>query len=86
MSTLLDAELSAEQRENCAAGDRADARADAIRAAHRVSVPDPAAALLAALQSILVECAGPGRPYSADSYLPPHLIEAAQAAVAGATS
>jgi hypothetical protein len=36
----------------------------------------------AALHAIVTECAGPGRPYSADSYLPPHLIEAANAALA----
>jgi hypothetical protein len=35
------------------------------------------------LRTILAEVTPGQRPYSGDSYLPPHLIEAAQAALAG---
>lgn len=41
--------------------------------------------LLAALQAIVEEADGPGKPYSGDSYLPPHLIQAARAAIAKTT-
>ena len=41
--------------------------------------------LLAALQAIVEEADGPGKPYSGDSYLPPHLIEMARKAIADAT-
>jgi hypothetical protein len=41
------------------------------------------AALLAALRAIVAECmrCPPEPPYSADSYLPEHLLEAAQKAI-----
>jgi hypothetical protein len=41
--------------------------------------------LLAALQAIVEEVDGHGKPYSSDSYLPPHLIHAARVAIANAT-
>lgn len=41
--------------------------------------------LLAALQAIVEEADGPSKPYSGDSYLPPHLIQAARVAIANAT-
>jgi hypothetical protein len=44
-----------------------------------------AAELLAALQAIVEEADGPGKPYSGDSYLPPHLIVMARKAIADAT-
>lgn len=40
--------------------------------------------LVSALQAIIAEASGPARPYSADSYLPQHLTEAARAALAKA--
>lgn len=42
------------------------------------------AALLAALKAIVSECRGcpPDIPYSIHSYLPPHLLAGAQAAIA----
>lgn len=41
------------------------------------------AALLAALKAIVAECMDypPEPPYSSDSYLPPHLLAAAQQAI-----
>ena len=46
----------------------------------------PADALLFdALLAIVNEVAGPDRPYSTDSWLPLHLVEAAQAAISSAT-
>jgi len=47
-----------------------------------------AAALLAALRAIVTECMDyPPQPrYSADSYLPPHLLNAAQRAIEQADS
>lgn len=45
---------------------------------------EPEVELLEALQGIVSECAGPERPYSGDSYLPPHLLDAGRAAVAKA--
>lgn len=48
------------------------------------------AALLAALQAIVLECMDypPVRPYSSDSYLPEHLLDAAKQAIqtAGGTA
>jgi len=44
-----------------------------------------APSLLAALQAIVEEADGTSKPYSSDSYLPPHLIQAARAAIAKAT-
>ena len=41
--------------------------------------------LLAALQALVAELDGPGKPYSTDSYAPPHFIETAKAAIAKAT-
>ena len=41
--------------------------------------------LLAALQALVAELDGPGKPYSSDSYAPPHFIETAKAAIAKAT-
>lgn len=41
--------------------------------------------LLAALQAIVEEADGPSKPYSGDSYLPPHLLEMARKAIANAT-
>lgn len=61
-------------------------RAHAIAAAELAMAKGVNADLLAALQSIIAECAGPDRPYSGDSYLPPHLVEAAQAAISKATT
>ena len=48
----------------------------------------PAAALLAALRAIVTECMDypPVPRYSADSYLPPHLLNAAQRAIEQADS
>jgi|GEM_PF-4268965 len=46
---------------------------------------DPHAAVIDALEAILQEAAGPGKPYDGDSYLPPHFIETAKAAIAKAT-
>ena len=46
-----------------------------------VAAPD----LLAALQALVAELDGPGKPYSSDSYAPPHFIETAKAAIAKAT-
>lgn len=44
------------------------------------------AALLAALQAIVNECGGnAATPYSIHSYLPPHLLAAAQQAIKQAT-
>ncbi|WP_373743834.1 hypothetical protein [Achromobacter insuavis] len=40
--------------------------------------------LQAALRAIVAECCGPARPYSDDSYLPAHFLEAALAALEGA--
>lgn len=37
--------------------------------------------LLTALKLIVAEAGGPDRPHSSDSYLPPHLIELARAAI-----
>ena len=42
--------------------------------------------LLAALQALVAELDGPGKPYSSDSYAPPHFIETARAAIAKATN
>ena len=42
--------------------------------------------LLAALQALVAELDGPGKPYSSDSYAPPHFIETAKAAIAKATN
>ena len=42
--------------------------------------------LLAALQALVAELDGPGKPYSSDSYAPPHLIESAKAAIVKATN
>lgn len=42
------------------------------------------AILRAALETILREVDGPARPYSADSYLPKHIIDNARAALAAA--
>ena len=42
------------------------------------------AQLLAALQAIVAECDGKAAPYSGDSYLPLHLLDAARVAVANA--
>ena len=47
-----------------------------------VAAPD----LLAALQAIVAELDGPGRPYSSDSYAPEHFVTAAKAAIAKATN
>jgi len=47
-----------------------------------VAAPD----LLAALQAIVAELDGPGKPYSSDSYAPLHFIETAKAAIAKATN
>ena len=41
--------------------------------------------LLAALEAIYAEVAGGSKPYSGDSYLPPHLVDAITAAIAKAT-
>lgn len=41
--------------------------------------------LLAALAAIVEEADGTSRPYSTDSYLPPHLVHAARVAIANAT-
>lgn len=43
----------------------------------------PQAAVLSALKAIVAECMPypSGRPYSADSYLPEHLLEAGQQAI-----
>ena len=42
--------------------------------------------LLAALQALVAELDGPGKPYSSDSYAPPQFIETARAAIAKATN
>lgn len=34
-----------------------------------------------ALRAVLAEVDGPGRPYSGDSYLPPHIVEQARRAL-----
>ncbi len=60
---------------DCGSGD-VQANARLIAAA-----PD----LLAALQALVAELDGPGKPYSSDSYAPPHFIETAKAAIAKAT-
>lgn len=41
--------------------------------------------LLSTLQTILAEVAGPGKPDSTDSYLPPHIVDMARAVVTKAT-
>jgi hypothetical protein len=41
--------------------------------------------LLATLKAIVEEADGTSKPYSADSYLPPHLVHAARVAIANAT-
>lgn len=40
--------------------------------------------LLAALQAIVEEADGTSKPYSSDSYLPPHFIHDARVAIANA--
>lgn len=45
---------------------------------------DPHAAVIDALEAILQEAAGPGKPYDGDSYLPPHLIMQARHALEAA--
>jgi len=45
---------------------------------------DPHAAVIAALEAILQEADGPGKPYDGDSYLPPHLIMQARHALEAA--
>jgi hypothetical protein len=39
------------------------------------------AEMLSVIESVLREVAGPERPYSADSYLPPHLVDSMQRVV-----
>jgi hypothetical protein len=58
---------------------------DAAQAQANASLIAAAPELLAALQAIVEEADGPSKPYSSDSYLPPHLIQAARAAIANAT-
>lgn len=41
--------------------------------------------LLSALAAIVEEADGTNKPYSSDSYLPPHLVHAARVAIANAT-
>ena len=41
--------------------------------------------LLAALQALVAELDGPGKPYSSDGYAPEHFVTAAKAAIAKAT-
>ncbi len=47
-----------------------------------VAAPD----LLAALQALVAELDGPGKPDSSDSYAPEHFVTAAKAAIAKATN
>ena len=50
------------------------------------SIEAAAPDLLAALQALVAELDGPGKPYSSDSYAPPHFIETAKAAIVKATN
>lgn len=50
--------------------------------AHQTTTPTPGT-IASALRAILAEVTPGQRPYSGDSYLPSHLIEAAQAALSG---
>ena len=44
----------------------------------------PQQQMIAALEAILAEADGPGKPYDGDSYLPPHLIMQARRALEAA--
>lgn len=59
-------------------------QAEASKLAQRFGI-NAAQDLLAALQAIIEEADGPGKPYSGDSYLPPHMIEMDRKAIANAT-